>query len=217
MILNKTSGEIDMRDTMYPSSAFHANNEDFNSPELGTVYGFVLSGHVELPDGNKARTGQYFCYWSKDGSLFKTVGEAVFFVRHGFKGQNTIGGPIEGSGRLCYIDSCSDSLLIYPPRMGDASLNVLYFPTGINQTYHIHPSIRFGVVASGRGISCVQRDGKEVEVALETGMMFCIEERELHRFRTDDSKMVVIAFHPDGDWGPTDHNHTMLNRTYVTK
>jgi hypothetical protein len=29
--------------------------------------------------------------------------------------------------------------------------------------------------------------------------------------------MRVIAYHPDGDWGPTDENHTMLNRTYIKK
>lgn len=217
MILNKITGDIDMRDTMYPSMAIHLTDENFDSPELATVYGFVLSGQVELPDGNKARKGQYFCYWSPKGSTFKAAGEAVCFVRYGYKGQNTIGGPIEKSGRLCYIDACSDSLLIYPPRMGDPSLNALYFPTGINQTYHIHPSIRFGVVASGYGISCIQKDGEEIEVRLEPGMMFCIEEREIHRFRTTDSEMVVIAYHPDGDWGPTDHNHTMLNRTYINK
>jgi hypothetical protein len=37
------------------------------------------------------------------------------------------------------------------------------------------------------------------------------------RFRTTNSNMVVIPYHPDGDWGPTDHNHSMLNRTYLTK
>ena len=47
--------------------------------------------------------------------------------------------------------------------------------------------------------------------------MFCIEEREVHRFSTSNEEMVVLAFHPDGDWGPTDHNHTMLNRTYINK
>jgi len=39
---------------------------------------------------------------------------------------------------------------------------------------------------------------------------------ENHRFRTVDSTMTVIAFHPDGDWGPTDHTHTMINRTYIS-
>lgn len=217
MILNKIAGEIDLRDTMYPSMAVRLSNQTWTSPQLVTVYGYVMAGHVELPGGNKVSTGQYFSYWSLDGSTFNCVGECVCFIRYGFKGQNNIGGPIEKSGRLCYIDACSDSLLIYPPRLGDPSLNALYFPVNINQTYHIHPSIRLGFVASGSGISCIQTGGKEVEVPLTQGMMFCIEEREMHRFRTTDNEMVVIAYHPDGDWGPTDHNHTMLNRTYINK
>jgi hypothetical protein len=48
-------------------------------------------------------------------------------------------------------------------------------------------------------------------------MHFCLEEQELHRFRTKNNEMRIIAFHPDGDWGPTDENHVMINRTYVKK
>lgn len=217
MYLNTGANEIDMRDTMYPSSARRLVEETWVSPELATVYGYVLTGELILPDGNKVVKGGYFSYWSRHGSIFNSFGTTICFVRYGFKGQNTLGGPIEKSGRLCYIDACSDSLLIYPPRLGDPSLNALFFPDNINQTYHIHPSIRFGVVASGRGIACIKAAGEEVEHQLTEGMMFCIEEREMHRFRTVDSQMVVIAYHPDGDWGPTDHNHTMLNRTYINK
>jgi hypothetical protein len=50
---------------------------------------------------------------------------------------------------------------------------------------------------------------------LEAGSIFCIEERENHRFQTINDTMKIIAYHPDGDWGPTDQNHTMLNRTYI--
>lgn len=39
---------------------------------------------------------------------------------------------------------------------------------------------------------------------LTAGTLFCIEERELRRFRTEDQRLDVIAFHPDGDWGLTD-------------
>jgi len=54
---------------------------------------------------------------------------------------------------------------------------------------------------------------------IKEGDFWLIEEQELHRFRTDLSKseMIVIAFHPDSEWGPTDYNHTMLNRTYIKK
>ena len=141
----------------------------------------------------------------------------MLIVRLGYKPQNTTGW-VEEQGRLVYIDGCSDSLLIYPPRQGDPSLNLLYFPPGIEQTAHTHPSIRLGCVIEGHGHADVWKDGKKESIPLQKGKMFCLEESELHRFRTAEGQpMTVIAWHPDGDWGPTDHNHTMLNRTYVNK
>jgi hypothetical protein len=210
------SNSIDMLDTMYPVKGVKMTNVGFATMALSTTYGYVLDGKVTFPNGNTALMGQYFSYWSKDLKSLEVAGTAAFITRVGFKGQNNIGGPIEESGRLCYIDTCSDSLLIYPPRLGDPSLSVLYFPEDTNQAFHIHPSIRIGVVASGNGISCIKNNGVEQENMLQKGDMFCIIEREVHRFRTEGEGMVVIAFHPDGDWGPTDHNHTMLNRTYKT-
>ena len=206
---------IDMTDTMYPSYALKVKDGVMSTTNHTTTYGYVLSGSVDFRNGLYAQEGQYFSIWTKLPHDFVVNGEAVFFCRMGYKGQNNIGGPLEESGRLCYIDGCSDSLLIYPPRQGDPSLNVLYFPAGINQTFHIHPSVRLGVVVDGEGFSNVMVDGKEQEVPLKVGDMFCIEERETHRFRTTTSHMTVVPYHPDGDWGPTDHNHTMLNRTYI--
>lgn len=211
------SDYIDMKDTMYPSTATKVKDMLYQTIPYSTTYGYVLSGKVNLNSLGVVGSKQYFCVWTKEPEKFDVKGEVVFFSRIGFKGQNTIGGPLEKSGRLCYIDGCSDSLLIYPPRLGDPSLNALFFPAGIDQTFHIHPSIRFGVVVEGEGFSNVKINGIEEEVPLKTGDMFCIEERETHRFRTTTSHMTVIPYHPDGDWGPTDHNHTMLNRTYLTK
>jgi len=208
---------IYMLDTMYPSYAEKKTDSIFNSPEYSTTFGFVLSGKITFKDGSFATTGQYFSKWFRTREDVEIQGTAVFFNRLGYKGQNNIGGPLEESGRLCYIDTCSDSLLIYPPRQGDPSLNALFFPPGIDQTFHIHPSIRLGVVVDGEGFSNIKMCGKELELPLKVGDMFCIEEREQHRFRTTTSHMTVVPYHPDGDWGPTDHNHTMLNRTYVTK
>ncbi len=160
--------------------------------------------------------GQYFCHATEDEPATLTLdadADAQVFsvIRHGFRGQGLVGGPIEASGRLCYIDNCSDSLLVYPPRRGDPSLNHLSFPAGVRQSFHIHPSIRLGVVARGAGFACLT----DQEIPLTAGTLFCIEERELHRFRTEDQRLDVIAFHPDGDWGPTDQDHPMLNRTYL--
>jgi hypothetical protein len=211
------SDYIDMTDTMYPSFARKVKNSFHVTTAYSTTYGYVLSGSVDLGITHTAHENEYFCVYTKSIESFDVKGEAVFFTRIGFKGQNMIGGPLEKSGRLCYIDGCSDSLLIYPPRLGDPSLNALFFPAGIDQTFHIHPSIRLGVVVDGEGFSNVKVNGIEQEIPLKTGDMFCIEERETHRFRTTTSHMTVVPYHPDGDWGPTDHNHTMLNRTYITK
>jgi quercetin dioxygenase-like cupin family protein len=206
------SDSIDMMDTMYPSTGEKLCDVLYEAKPYSTLYGYVLEGQLCLPSGI-VYAGEYFCFWTGASSEIKVIGCAVIFTRFGFKGQNMIGGPLEKSGRLCYIDGCSDSLLVYPPRQGDASLNALYFPPGVEQTFHIHPSIRLGVVVGGSGIACTPNGNKDLTV----GTMFCIEERERHRFMTEDESMIVLAFHPDGDWGPTDHNHTMLNRTYITK
>lgn len=212
------SNVIDVLDTMYPCYGERANNMLYHCKPYSTVYGYIFDGEVTFPSGNVAVAGQYFCFWAGKGESLRTTGDTVIFTRMGFKGQNVIGGPIEESGRLVYIDSCSDSLLVYPPRLGDPSLNLLYFPPGVNQSFHIHPSIRLGVVAKGNGIAWVKTPSNMHKcIELKEGMMFCIEEREIHRFSTDSEPMTVIAFHPDGDWGPTDHNHTMLNRTYLSK
>jgi hypothetical protein len=212
MQLLKSTGIVDKRNTMYPSYAENITDGTKDAEAYSSTYGFVLTGNVTLPNGWIATTNEYFSYTDKTEYSISVNGTAVFFTRLGHMHQNNLGGPIEDSGRLCYIDGCSDSLLIYPSRAGDPSVNLLHFPKGIDQTFHIHPSVRLGLVASGSGIAELA-DG--VYNLLEAGNIFCIEEREYHRFRTTDSEMKIIAYHPDGDWGPTDDNHTMLNRTYL--
>lgn len=217
MILS--SAYIDKRDTMYPSSAFKLEYGEigdlgyWNSSPISHTYGYVLSGNVILQNSKQCSAGEYFSFWSLDSQKITYTGKVVLFVRHGFKGMNLLGGPIEDKGRLTYIDGCSDSILIPPPRLGDPSLNQLYFPPNIEQTFHTHPSIRLGVIAKGGGFACL----KDGDLPLSTGDMFCLEEHELHRFKTEGNSMTVVVYHPDGDWGPTDHNHIMLNRTYLTK
>lgn len=209
------SDNIDMLSTMYPCKADKVVNRVYDVMPYSTIYGYVIDGKVEFENGNVAFKGQYFCFWAGEDSKISVSGEATVFTRLGFMGQNMIGGPIEKTGRLVYIDTCSDSLLVYPPRMGDPSLNLLYFPKKVDQSFHIHPSIRLGVVVKGSGKAWIKNNDGDNMIDLVEGVMFCIEERETHRFSTENDSMIVIAFHPDGDWGPTDHNHTMLNRTYL--
>lgn len=206
---SSASGTIDMTDTMYPSSSHKiVGTEVFEVPAFSTAYGIVVNGSAKI--GNKCLSEQeYFCVTGKNAAI-EIDGHTQIFVRHGFKGQNVVGGPLEESGRLCYIDNCSDTILVYPPRFGDPSISLLSFPPGITQRFHTHPSIRLGVIIRGRGYA----ETKNGKYFLEPGIAFCVKEREVHRFVTEDSGLDAISFHPDGEWGPTDENHTLLNRTY---
>jgi len=217
------SPEISQLHSMYPSVSFMLDAQhDFAwQPEMlwGSAYGYSFgAATLRFRRGNIAlQAEQYFSLWLGDQPLEVDAQDSLFLViRLGFRCQDTLGW-VESQGRLSYIDGCTDSLLIYPPRQGDPSLNLLYFPGGIEQTRHLHPSIRMGCVIQGQGWSDVWERGQMQSRPLRTGSHFCLTENELHRFRTESDSMTVIAWHPDGDWGPTDHNHTMLNRTYTQR
>jgi len=214
------SNYIDARNTMYPAQAWMLDSgESFTLPQScdhSSVYGYSF-GHTAIKVDGRSYTllpQHYFSFSVTSSFTVASVSEGHLFLvcRSGYRAQDVLG-RIEDRGRLTYIDGCSDSLLVYPPRQGDPSLNLLYFPPGIDQTFHVHPSIRLGCIARGQGLA----DLKHTEHQLNAGDMFYLTEQELHRFRTKNSSMTVIAWHPDGDWGPTDHNHTMLNRTYIDK
>lgn len=213
--------KLNLLDSMYPSHGYMVDGEEFVLPEFGkycSVYGYSYGNSVITVDGknHSLEQGQYFGLSVKD-SMSATAQDKLFIiVRLGYMVPSTIGW-VEKQGRLSYIDGCSDSLLVFPARLGDASLNLLYFPPGINQTFHRHPSIRLGCVIDGSGFSDNGELNNVKTVELSTGVGFCLPEQERHRFKTNNSSMTVVAFHPDGDWGPSDHNHTMLNRTYLDK
>lgn len=155
---------------------------------------------------------------------FEFLGDGIFVVIERF-GFNCINTKVqwEEQGRLSYIDGCTDSMLIPPPRYGDPSLNYLHFPVGIDQSQHRHPDIRAGVIVGGRGTAYANHGykggaGHEQSWAkdLEVGDFFILPENELHSFKTNKGEeMEVIAYHPSTDGGPTDQSHAMLNRTYL--
>jgi|TARA_R110000744_G_scaffold211127_1_gene330257 hypothetical protein len=144
-----------------------------------------------------------------------------------YKAMTVVCGGLEKEGRLKYIDGCTDSLLIPPVKMGDPCFNHLSFPKNIDQTQHTHPSHRIGIVAKGQG-RCITPFGI---LPLVKGMIFVIKEWDKktynkgldgkdypngqHSFETTDEGMDVVAFHPDSDFGATDINHPMINRTLV--
>lgn len=222
MVINismDTQSFVNKFDTMYPTGAWMINNSEFLLPEYCkhcSIYGYSF-GDSLLEVDNKIfhlEKNQYFGLGVKNSAFVKASSKLFIVCRLGFITPNVLGW-VEEKGRLTYIDGCSDTILVYPSRLGDPSLNLLYFPTGIDQSFHTHPSIRVGCVIDGFGISEMGDKNKEISSNLNYGDLFYLDQQQRHRFKTVESSMTVIAFHPDGDWGPTDHNHAMINRTYL--
>jgi quercetin dioxygenase-like cupin family protein len=176
----------------------------------GTTFGLVTeTTRVALgQDVFVLRAGAYFVA-PEPVRIAQGRGLAVLSV--GYRGLRQLGGPIEPSGRLRYIDGCTDTLLVCPPRRGEACLNHLHIPAGTNQTAHTHPSMRVGVIARGSGL-CRAADG---EHALGRGLAWYIPAGLCHSFITHDAPLDVLAWHPDSDFGPTDQDHPMRNRTML--
>jgi hypothetical protein len=135
-------------------------------------FGFVFSGEVVLsrpglPDLGLTK-GMYFS--SPGGFKLSGDGQASVIGREGYRGMFNVGGPVEKSGRLCYIDNCSVSQLIPPARLGDPTFQLLVFPPGVEQTEHIHPTIRLGMVVWGHG-QCRLPDGTRQD--LNAGRALC--------------------------------------------
>lgn len=203
IISNNNSGIICRKDTIFSSTLFVRPNA-IDIPDNSTGYGIVLNGN-SIIDGIQIPAGYAFCAKTKI-----IGGSFIVVVRYGVTGQTVIGVEVESGGRLKYIDGCTDTVLIYPPKLGYPSLNSLHFPPNTDQTFHTHDSIRMGVILSGSGVASTEQG----EIELNVGDAWCIEENERHRFKSTNG-MTVIAFHPDGDWGPSDHTHPMINKTKI--
>ena len=122
------------------------------------------------------------------------------------------GGYVEEIGRNRYIDGCSASLLVMPPRRGDPCVNHLHILAGTVQTEHHHPSDRIGMVVRGRGLAHHEAGPPMV---LYPGRAWRILAGERHRFETRGEALDVLVFHPDSEWGPTDEAHQMLDATII--
>jgi hypothetical protein len=210
--------EIDATAGMYPSRLLIVAGQTALATPSSTYYGYVVAGVARIATGGLDVRGGAGSFFAAPGPVeLDADGVAVVIERLGFRGIPTFG-SIEAAGRLAYIDGCSDSVLVSPPRLGDPVLNHLHFPAGTVQSVHSHPSIRLGVVARGSGTAFGPgpRGSAGWEQALEPGAAFLLEAHEPHAFRTaPGASLDVIAYHPDSDWGPTDAAHPMLNRTYV--
>ena len=209
------NGKLAELDRKYPSYLSAWNGDSVELAEGDTHFGYCHKGTAMLTyDGTvfPIREKSYFCTPGA-GHLESRGGTGIIVSREQYKGFFFIGGVIERKGRLKYIDGCTDSLLVSPVAMGDPCLNLLYFPPGVFQTMHTHPSDRIGMVLSGRG-RCHTREAETIE--LEEGMIFCIHAGGEHNFSTPyDDELRVLAYHPESDFGPTDENHPMINRTII--
>lgn len=201
---------------------FHFRPEDHSAQvrlsQPGSYFGCVMRGSVRAINQQIRQWTIYAGQWfSIPEELTLTHGDdqldaqVVVIRQRDYGGMFAMGGPIERQGRLRYIDGCSDSLLLCPPRLGDPCLNHLHFPRGIKQTMHNHPSVRMGAVVSGSGFYVT----KTQRLPLNPGSIFMIPAGVYHHFETGESTLDVFAFHPDSDWGPEDEIHPMINRTWV--
>lgn len=202
----------DFNHTAHAAEVYGVDGNELAIAGAGTAYGFVWRGAFkhDHPSYPLILSGFVFSIPFVDG-LSMVGGQGYVVVRRGYHGVGAIVGPVEKVGRLKYIDGCSDSLLIGPPLVGDPCMNLLHFPPIINQTMHTHPSIRAGLIHSGRGF-CRTASGK---YPLNAGDMFILHPDAEHAFMTIDMPMTLTVFHPDTDVGPSHDNHPMLNRTIV--
>lgn len=190
------------------------------SPEPSTVWGFLSSGSASVHGQSRhweVQSGQWFCICDESLGVRLGAESRLFAMQElGYRGLNSMGGPVEEAGRLQYIDGCTDTLLCAPPILGEPCLNLLHFPQGVDQLIHHHPSFRTGIIVSGNGI-CVAagpdlKNGNNFD--LTAGTIFYLPLNTKHKFQTASQAMRVLTFHPDSDWGPTHEAHPMINRTH---
>lgn len=183
------------------------------SDHTSSFYGLVLKGDCQIKTAatNLTLTEQMYFALPGDFSL-TTSGQVVIFQRWGYRTLPTFAGPLEDDGRLSYIDTCRSSILVHPARLGDPVLNLLVFSPNIEQSPHHHPTTRLGAVVSGSGtfVGSAQKP-------IEKGMVFALKSFETHCFHSGPNGLMVVAFHPDSDVGPTDEQHPMKSRTYLLK
>lgn len=173
---------------------------------------FILSKNATLKSGTFNISG---CFGGYTNDKLEVAGETVVIECPGINFSNNTITTVDPEipGNLSYIDGCSNSIIVPPPRNGEPCVNYLYFPPRIMQTQHTHPSLRLGYILSGYGKA--HTPGKTID--LKTGDIFLLHRHILHNFSTEDSHMSLMVFHPDSDAGPTDEFNPMKIRTYIQK
>jgi quercetin dioxygenase-like cupin family protein len=210
--LQPSSGiALDLSADGHPTLVRHLAGGAADLDPAATHYGMVTAGSCTLHDSYSSHTLRAGMFFVCPGSCSVECGNMLIVSILNYVGLWQIGGPLEPLGRLKYIDGCTDTLLVSPPRLGEPCLNHLHIPPNTSQSQHTHPSVRIGVILRGSG-ECRTSEGV---CPLTAGMAWYIPTGCLHSFYTSDDSMDVIAWHPDSDFGPTDENHPMVNRTIL--
>lgn len=184
------------------------------NPEFGSVFIMVMNGILPVLTDQ----GETLCILKAGCHAELTTnctvysrGYAFVIQTHYYRGLTRIGLQLEERCSLRFIDGCMDSLLISPLLKGNPCLNFLYIPPNTTQTLHTHPSARLGLVISGRGV-CVLESG---QIDLSPMTFFIVQDNILHQFLTTDSDLRIFVFHPDSDFGPSNEEHPMINRSFI--
>ncbi|NER25246.1 MAG: hypothetical protein F6J96_32020 [Symploca sp. SIO1C2] len=202
----------------YPVRLYcHIPGETTFLEDCATHFGYVMEGECVIVDKDRKVPFVEGMYFSIAGECeIQGNGLCEVITRFEYVGITHFGGKVEPWGRLNYIDGCTDTILVHPSKKGDPCYNALYFPESIEQTQHVHPSLRCGLVIAGEGV-CKTPFG---DFNLSKGKIFFLPPETYHSFHTYENKtgnqsaLTVVAFHPDSDFGPTDEDHPMVNRTY---
>lgn len=198
----------------HPARVWGCCGETLRLPADGTHFIILGEGEASVESAGRpaaALLPGMFCVAPGAARIVAPHGRALVITQVSYHGLWQAGGPPESRGRLRYIDGCSDTLLVCPPRLGEACLNHLHVPPGTRQSAHTHPSVRIGTIVGGTG-ECRTPEGNR---ALRAGMGWLIPAGLVHSFHTDAQCLDVIAWHPDSDFGPTDESHPMRNRTLL--
>src|ERR1041385_7441813 len=131
---------LDLSADVYPTLVYGWHGAALTLPSDATHYGIVTEGESVLRDRHGAfrlQAGMFFVCPSKC-VVESESGRGLVISRPGYRGLWQIGGPLETEGRLQYIDGCTDSLLVSPPRLWQPRLNHLHIPPHTNQSPHTH-------------------------------------------------------------------------------
>lgn len=197
-------------DDKFPTNLIIPNQQTIHISENTTAYGFIATNQALLVMGEKALNlyaGMYFC---TPGEAYIHNMSGFICLRENYHGLLTLGGPVEETGRMRYIDGSSDTLLLSPVMYGDPCLNYLYVPADTHQTMHTHPSVRVGCILEGAGYTLT----KTARFDLLPGNIFVVYPGEEHCIHTENNHLRITVFHPDSDFGPTHEAHPMINQTY---